>query len=128
MILVESIHSRERLVNGGIGSPSWSGFDSDHGRIGPPQPRDEAGELGNINFCPAEALVAQIFPEQLEVVSRRPDRVRTSIQVMQELEVGENRLDGNVIVVKDEPAHSVRIGKVYLLYLHRLHSFHQRID
>ena len=72
-------------------------------------------------------LITQIFPEQLEMISRRTDRIWATIKVMKKSEVRKDRLDWDVVIVKDQPGYPVCAGKTHLLYLHRLHSFHERI-
>ena len=63
-------------------------------------------------------------PVLFEVMGTGPDRIWTSIQVVEEGEVGENRLDGNKIIVKHDPMDLIGVGKAHPLYFHCLHPFH----
>ncbi len=52
-------------------------------------------------------------------MSHSSDRIWAPIQIVQEREVSKNRLNGDVIVVKDQPTQAVGVGKAHSLYLHR---------
>jgi hypothetical protein len=68
-----------------------------------------------------QVLITQEFPEQFQVVGSGSDRIRAAIQVVQELQIGKDRLNWYIVVIKDQLAHAIR--KAYSLYLHRLHPF-----
>jgi hypothetical protein len=81
--LVKAVDGSENLINGGIGSPGWLVLNGNDSSVRSSQPGNECGKAGNIHLGPAQMLVTEVFPEELEMVSRRSDRIRTPVQVIE---------------------------------------------
>lgn len=120
---IEALNSPDGLVNGGIGAPRGVALNGEDRRVKSAQPGNEACQLCNIDLCPAEMRILEVFPKLFEVMGRGADRVGAAIQVVQELEVGKNWLDRRVEIVKDQLGDAVRVGKTHSLHLHCLHPF-----
>ncbi len=126
--LVQAVDSAENLINGGIGSPGWLAFNGNDFRFRSAQPGNECGKAGDIHLGPAQMFVTEIFPEELEMVSSGSDGIRTPIQGIEKRQVRANGLDRDKLIIKHDPTNLIRIGRAYSLYLHDLHSFHQKSD
>src|SRR6266487_4430781 len=70
----------------------------------------------------------EVFPEELEVVGSGSDRIRTPAQVIEKHQVRANGLNRDKLIVKYQPTNLISVGRAYSLYLHDLHSFHQKND
>jgi len=126
--LVQAVDGTENLINGGIGSPGWPVLNGNDSRFRSSQPGNECGKAGNIHLCPAQLLVTEIFPEELEMVGSGSDGIRTPVQVIEKRQVRANGLDRDKLIIKHDPTNLIGIGRAYSLYLHDLHSFHQKSD
>jgi hypothetical protein len=126
--LVKAVDRSENLITGGIGSRSFLVLNGNDSGVQSSQPGNECCKAGNIHLCPAQMLVTEIFPEELEMVGRRSDRIRTPVQVIENRQVRANGLDGHKRTVKHDPTDLISLGKAYSLYLHDLHSFHQKSE
>src|SRR5260370_28113747 len=73
-------------------------------------------------------LITEVLPEELEMVGRGSNRVRTPVQGIEKREVRANGLDGDKRIVEHDPMNLLGMRKAYSLYLHDLHSFHQKND
>jgi len=126
--LVKAVDGTENLINGGIGSRSFPVLNGNDFRFRSSQPGNECGKAGNIHLCPAQLLVTEIFPEELEMVGSGSDGIRTPVQVIEKRQVRANGLDRDKLIIKHDPTNLIGIGRAYSLYLHDLHSFHQKSD
>jgi len=126
--LVQAVDGTENLINGGIGSLGWPVLNGNDFRFRSSQPGNECGKAGNIHLCPAQLLVTVSFPEELEMVGSGSDGIRTPVQVIEKRQVRANGLDRDKLIIKHDPTNLIGIGRAYSLYLHDLHSFHQKSD
>src|SRR5579883_823779 len=77
--------------------------------------------MSNVYLCPLHLLLPQEFPKQLEMVGTAADRVRRSTNILVKGKKSGNRLDDQIIVIKDNPRNVILFRKTNLLYFHHLY-------
>ena len=72
-------------------------------RVKSAQLGNEACQLCNIDLCPAEMRILEVFPKLFEVMGCCANGIWAPIQVVQEREVSKNRLYRHKVIVKHQP-------------------------
>ena len=120
---IEAMDRSNGLVNGGVGSPGLLTLNGNDRGIRSAQPGNEACQLSDVDLCPAEMGILEVFPKLFEVMGCCADGIWAPVQVVQELEVSQNRLYWDKIIVKHQPGETIRLREAHSLYFHSLHLF-----
>ena len=122
MVGVEAVNRSQSQINRCIRSVGFVWCNRDDRRIEPAQPGNECCKLSNVHLFPTELLIAEVFPEQLQSVSRCANSIWAAIQVVEIFEVRKDRLHRDMVIIQDHLRHAI-IGKMHSLYLHHLPPF-----